>query len=143
MRRSRPFLVQCLQSPLLSFFLLAVFSSVCAAQDGTENKPLPLLEADSISYDENTNIMTAFGHVEVGLGDKVLRADKVTYNKKTDVVLAKGNVALTEASGEILFSDQIEKTSDMKQGFNQKIGMLFPDQSRMVANDAQRYEGRY
>ncbi|MDD3181949.1 MAG: LPS assembly protein LptD [Alphaproteobacteria bacterium] len=109
----------------------------------TEAKPPPLLEADTISFDENTNIVTATGHVEVGLSDKILRADKVTYNKTTDVVLAKGNVALTEASGEILYSDQMELTSDMKQGLIEKIGVLFPDNSRLVANDAQRYEGRY
>lgn len=109
----------------------------------TESKPAPLLEADTISFDEKTNIVTALGHVEVGLEDKVLRADKVTYNKTTAVVTAKGNVALTEASGEILYSDQMEITSDMKQGFIDKIGILFPDNSRLVANDAQRYEGRY
>ena len=142
MRRANLTLKKYLMRPLLSFALIMVVSPAWAESKQVD-KNLPLLEADTITFDENTNIMTALGRVEVGLGDKILRADKVTYNKTTDVVIAKGNVALTEASGEILFSDQMEVTSDMKQGFIDKVGVLFPDQSRMVANDAQRYEGRY
>ncbi|MGE4351984.1 MAG: LPS-assembly protein LptD, partial [Bdellovibrionales bacterium] len=67
----------------------------------------------------------------------------ITYNRTTQVVTATGHVAMTEASGEVLFSDKMEITTDMKQGFIDRIGVLFPDNSRLVANDAQRYEGRY
>jgi len=120
-----------------------------AIKPPTDSKPAaepnqpPLLQSDTISFDQNTNIITALGNVEVGLGTRVLRADKVTYNKNTDVVHATGNVALTEASGEIMYARQMQLTSDIKQGFIDKIGVLFPDNSRLVANDAQRYEGRY
>lgn len=130
---------------MLSLLGLSVALALAPPMDAAakdSNQP-PLLEADTISFDENTNIVTALGHVEVGMGDKVLRADRVTYNKTTDVVTAVGNVALTEASGEILYSNQMEVTSDMKQGFINKVGILFPDNSRLAANDAQRYEGRY
>ncbi|MFA6279701.1 MAG: LPS assembly protein LptD [Bdellovibrionales bacterium] len=120
---------------------LSFHAPACAAEKAPS--PPPLLLADHLAYDENTEIMTAQGHVEVSMNDKVLRADNVTYNKKTDVVQASGHVALTETAGEILFADKMEMTSDMKQGFIDQVGIYFPDKSRLVANDAQRYEGRY
>lgn len=126
----------------LALVLCLAPAAAMAAQTKQAKTP-PLLEADTITFDENTNIVTARGHVEVGMGDKVLRADTVTYNKSTDVVTANGHVAVTEASGEVMYSDRMELTTDMKQGFIARIGILFPDNSRLVANDAQRYEGRY
>lgn len=122
---------------------LTVPSYAYAQQTEAKQTPLPLLEANSVSYDENTNIVTATGNVEIAMEDKVLRADWVTFNKSTNVVQATGNVALTETSGTILYADQMELTTDVKQGFIDKVGMLFPDNSRLVALDAQRYEGRY
>lgn len=112
-----------------------------AAENETQQQPLLL--ADHLAFDEETDILTAQGHVEISLHDKTLRADTIIYNKKTDVVQASGNVAVTESSGEILYADKMEVTSDMKQGFIDKIGVFFPDKSRLVAKEAQRYEGRY
>ncbi len=124
----------------MTLLWLSFVLPVCAAEKTT---PPPLLLADHLAYDETTEILTAQGHVEVSMNDKVLRADTVTYHKKTDVVQASGNVAVTERSGEILYADKMEVTSDMKQGFIDRIGIFFPDKSRLVAKDAQRYEGRY
>lgn len=109
----------------------------------SKDKPLPLLLADSVSFDENTNIVTATGNVEVAMGKNTLRADKITYNKITTVVQATGHVAVQDGDGTIMYADQMELTTDMKQGFIDKVGVLFPDNSRLVALDAQRYEGRY
>jgi len=128
--------------------MTALFACLClspalAASKPSDPQAAPLLQSDSLSFDEKTNIVTATGNVEVSLSDKVLRADRVTYNKNTDVVHAEGHVALTEASGEVLYSERMELTSDVKQGYIDKVGMMFPDRSRMIANDAQRYEGRF
>lgn len=103
----------------------------------------PLLQADRMSYDENTNIITATGNVEVAMDDQILRADMITYNKTTNVVRATGHVAVTQSTGEIMHAKEIEMTSDMKEAFLSDIGILFPDSSRLAALDAQRYEGRY
>lgn len=103
----------------------------------------PLLQADRISFDENTNIITASGNVEVNMDDKMLRADRIAYDKNTDVVRAFGNVAVTESTGEVMYSDHVELTTDIKQGFIDRVKILFPDNSKLIANDAQRYDGRY
>ena len=130
-------------SGLLTAVWLCLAAPAFAAAPTSAPPQQPLLEADHLSFDEQSGVMTAIGNVEIGLSDKVLRADKVTYNKNNDVVQATGHVAVTESSGQILYADQMEVTADMKQGFIDKIGMMFPDNSRMVAKDAQRYEGRY
>jgi len=103
----------------------------------------PLLEADDLAYDGQTGIITATGHVEVAMGDQIMRADKIVYNKNTDVVRASGHIAMTQTSGEVLYAEDVEITSDLKQAFLNRVGIIFPDNSRLVAKDAQRYEGRY
>ena len=121
----------------LSLFFLVTATSVCAEAQ-------PLLSADKISYNEKTETVTASGNVEFSKDSHVLRANKITYNKKTDVVRAEGNVALlSQKSGEILFAKELEVTSDMKDGFLSQVGLLFPDDSRLVASTAEKYEGRY
>ena len=128
---------------LILALMLCLLVAPSWAQTAKPIKHDPIIEADDLSFDENTNIITAIGNVEIGTPSRVLRADKVTYNKTTDIVSATGNVAMMESSGEILFVDEIEVTSDLKEGFLDHLGILFPDNSKMVARNAQRFEGRY
>jgi LPS-assembly protein len=102
-----------------------------------------LLQADQMANDDATQVVTATGHVEVARGDHVLRADKITYDKKTKIVRASGHIAILQPSGEVLFTDKAELTDDMRDGFIEKIKILFPDQSRLAAQNAERYQGRY
>jgi LPS-assembly protein len=102
-----------------------------------------LVQADQMTRDDKTKIITAIGHVEVAQGGQVLHADKIVYNEETDIVRATGHVAILQPTGEVLFTNEAELTSDMKDGFINKVGILFPDNSRLAAQDAERYEGRY
>ena len=102
-----------------------------------------LITATQMQSDSATGIVTATGKVEVVHGDNLLHADKVTYNQKTGVMSADGHVALLMPSGEVEFSDHQEITGDMKQAFAAKVGILFPDNSRVAATTAQLYEGEY
>ncbi len=90
-----------------------------------------------------TGIVTARGHVEIARGGYILHADKVTYNEKTGVMRAEGHVAFLAPTGEVEFAEQEEVTGDMKQAFAENVGILFPDNSRFAAKNAQRYDGRY
>ncbi len=123
--------------------LLCALAAPVAAKDSDADKPPTLVQADRLSYNQDTKIVTATGHVEVSQGDQVLRADKITYDQTRDVVHAQGHVAVMQPSGDVLFADQAELTSDMKQGFVDKVSILFTDDSRLAARDARRYEGRY
>ncbi|MDD3370859.1 MAG: LPS assembly protein LptD [Alphaproteobacteria bacterium] len=102
-----------------------------------------LISAQEINSDSETGIVTAAGKVEIVYNDYLLHADKVSYDRNTDVMAADGHVALLTPSGEVEFADHQEITGDMKQAFAQNVGILFPDNSRMAARTTQRYDERY
>jgi len=93
--------------------------------------------------DSETGIVTATGNVEVVRNEYELHADKVTYDQNTGIMTADGHVALLTPTGDVEFADHQEITGDMKQGFAENIGILFPDNSRMAAKTSQRYDERY
>jgi LPS-assembly protein len=59
------------------------------APDLQTGKTLPiLLYADNIDYDQETDMVTATGNVQITQGERLLRAQKVTYNRKTGMMTA-------------------------------------------------------
>ncbi len=68
----------------------------------------------------------------------VLLADTVTYNQRTDTVTASGNVSLTQPTGEIVFADFMELRDSMSEGFAKNVRMLLADRSRLAANAMRR-----
>jgi LPS-assembly protein len=125
---------------VLVILTAALVPSVARSQSGTTAQPV-LLSADSLEHDESLATTRATGNVELSSGDRILRADSLTYNERTDVVSASGNVAILEPSGEVLFSEYVELSDQLKNGFLTGIRVLFEDQSRLVALDAQRSDG--
>jgi LPS-assembly protein len=102
-----------------------------------------LLRADEITYDQDMDIATATGNVEVSQGDRVLLADTVSYNRRAQTVTASGNVTLMEPSGEVMFSDYVELNDDLRDGVINNIRILLTDNTRMAAATAQRTEGSH
>lgn len=107
-----------------------------AASDRTEGEVL--MQADELSYDQNTNVVTASGNVEVAYGERIMTADTMTYNETTGVVTAEGNVVLMEPTGEVLFADSVELTDELKNGVVRTLRVLLTDNSRLAGNEAQR-----
>jgi LPS-assembly protein len=100
-----------------------------------------LLRADEITYDQDMDIATATGNVEVSQGDRVLLADTVTYNRRAQTVTASGNVTLMEPSGEVVFGDYVELDDDLRDGVINNIRVLLTDNTRLAAVAGQRTEG--
>ncbi len=100
-----------------------------------------LLSADQVTYDEQQELVTARGNVELSQGARTVHADTMTYNKRTAVVTATGHVRVVEPSGDILFSDYAELTDDMRDAFVQNIRVLMTDNARMVGNEGERRGG--
>jgi len=115
-----------------------------AADEIPNNHPgETLITARTMHADSVHNIVTAEGKVEIVRADYVLHADKVTFNQNTNVMTADGHVAMLTPGGEVEFADHEEITGDMKQAFARQIGILFPDNSRMAAQSGQRFDERY
>ncbi|MGH6932166.1 MAG: LPS-assembly protein LptD [Dongiaceae bacterium] len=100
-----------------------------------------LLLADEVVYDQELDIVTATGGVEISKGDRVVHADVVSYNRRTRVVSASGHVSWTDEDGNTLFADYVELTSDLKEGAIKSIGFLLADKSRMAAASGRRTAG--
>jgi LPS-assembly protein len=109
---------------------------------GRIGRDLPVhLSADEMSFNEKRKIITATGNVEVIQRSRRLLADTITYNQITDVVSASGNVELTEPGGEIIFSDRMELSGDLRDAVIESIGMILTDRSRIAATGARRSAG--
>jgi len=100
-----------------------------------------LLTADELQNDEELGLVVAKGHVQISQGLRTLLADTVTYNQRTDTVTASGHVSLLEPTGEILFGEFIELTNRFQDGFLQDIRALLSDRSRLAANTGRRTGG--
>jgi LPS-assembly protein len=105
-----------------------------------QNAPV-VFRADEVEYDDQLALTVARGHVEISQGGQVLLADTVSYNQRTDTITASGNVSLMQPTGEIVFADFMELRDSMSEGFAKNVRMLLADRSRLAANTGRRTNG--
>jgi LPS-assembly protein len=97
--------------------------------------------ADSVTYDNDSGIVTATGHVEAWQNDHILRADKVTFNRNTNVAAASGHVVLMEPDGQVVFSDYAELDQGMRDGVMRAMRAQLAENGKLAANGARRTGG--
>ena len=61
--------------------------------------------ADEVENNQEMQVVTATGNVNIIRNNLTLIADKVIYNQKEDIVTATGNVILVEKDGNVVFSE--------------------------------------
>jgi LPS-assembly protein len=105
-----------------------------------KNAPV-VFQADEVQYDDQLALTVAKGHVEISQGGEVLLADTVSYNQRTDTITASGHVSLLEPTGEVVFADFMELRDSMNDVFAQNVRRLLADHSRLAANAARRVNG--
>lgn len=108
----------------------------------TQDKNAPIVfQADEVQNDDQLGLTVARGHVEISQNNQVLLADTVTYNQRTDTVTASGHVSLLQPTGEVVFAQYMELRDSMTNGFATEVRMLLSDRSRLAANTARRVNG--
>ena len=100
-----------------------------------------LVRADEMRYEQELGLVIAKGNVEITQADRTLLADAVTYDQKNDIVTASGSVSLLEPSGDVIFSDFVEITGDLKDGVIDNLRMRMANNVRVAAAGARRYGG--
>ena len=128
--------------------LLAPASSLAqtpapAAQVDAQGKPKDrlLVEAKTLVYNRDTNVVSAEGNVQLYYQGRVLEADKVNYDRANNRVYAEGHAKLTEADGTVTFSDKFDLTDDFRSGFINSLSAVTKDKTFFSAPRGERSEG--
>ncbi|WP_455481146.1 LPS-assembly protein LptD [Bartonella sp. B12(2025)] len=103
---------------VVGFILGVPLSCYALAQNHTLDSADPLLlSADKLIYNRDANTVSAQGNVQIEYdGNKVI-AKKVTYNQKTGRIIAQGNVEIIQKDGSKIYSNKIDMTKDLGEGF--------------------------
>ncbi len=98
-------------------------------------------QADDIAYDNETQVVTATGNVQMSRDGEHVRADKVIYNQKTGDVRAEGNVIVTSKEGDKAFGDAVQLSESLRNGLVENMLIVLKDGGRIVAARGTRRDG--
>ncbi|MFN8926189.1 MAG: LPS-assembly protein LptD [Rhodospirillales bacterium] len=121
--------------------LTAAYGPARAQETPGEGREPAVINADQLTFDDGLGLVIATGNVELSQGGRLLIADTVTYNQKTNVATASGNVRMVEPNGDIVFAEYVELTDDLRRGFVDRVRILLTDNSRVAGASAERTDG--
>ncbi len=141
-RRSRTFLRAASASLAMT---LAQLGTAAIAQDAA---PQPAaadasaetigFAADNVAFDNDADIVTASGNVQLDREAWRLRADQVVWNRGTGRVTATGNVALTSPQGDTAYGDSVELTDTLRDGVVENLLVVLTEGGRLAATRGER-----
>jgi LPS-assembly protein len=131
------------QPAALLALLLAAPAGAAAAQDvAPAGQPVAAqeiaFEAERIDYDQNADVVTASGHVQVTRGADRLTADEVRWDRKTGTVTAKGNVFIRTAGDDRAYTDAVEISDNLRDGVIDNLLLVTADGGRLAADTGRR-----
>lgn len=100
-----------------------------------------LLAADELIYNNDTGIVVATGGVQIDYGPYNLVADRVEYDQNTGRMRAIGSVEMIEPDGNRIYADELDVTDNFGDGFVNALRIETPDNTRIVAESAERSGG--
>ena len=119
------------------FIIIALFCLQAKAEDvRIENSVL--ISAGEIIYNDNIQVINAFGDVEIAKGETIVWADEVTYNKAQNIVIAKGNITFKDADGNVSYGSDMEFNNDMETGFIRSPQGRLIDDTRIAGSMGER-----
>ena len=123
------------------FFLLVLISiSISCGHAANKQMKTPVyVSAQTTTYDQTTEVVTATGEVTVSDGVETVQCDTLTYNKKTTLLVAKGNITYFTKSKDIITTDYLELSDTFKYGLMDRFGVLMEDESRLTGTKAEKY----
>lgn len=99
--------------------------------------------ADSLEYDNQTDVVTARGDVRMFREGNRLRADTVVWNRTTGEVRAEGNVAVTNPQGDIAYGDTVQVNDTLKNGIVDNLLVVLEEGGRLAAVRGTRSDNIY
>ncbi|MGI9367176.1 MAG: LPS-assembly protein LptD, partial [Rhizobiaceae bacterium] len=96
------------------------------------------LTADQLTYDNDNEVVTASGNVQMEYDGRNLVANQVSYDQKTRRVKAFGNVEIVEPDGNRIYAQEIDITDDFGLGFVNALRVETNQNTRFAAESAER-----
>jgi LPS-assembly protein len=137
--RLRPF-------PLLIGAAIAALAAQtqAAAQEIDAADPEQVIDfaAATLTYDHESDVVTASGDVIIVRGGYRLRAKEVVYDRRSGKVEARGDVRVIDPGGNQAFGDRVELTETLRDGAIENILVVLQDGGRLAARSGTRVGGR-
>ena len=102
------------------------------------DEPRIEFEADRVEYGNDTQVVTAAGNVVLVKGDQSVRADGVTWNRESGQIVATGNVRAVDRDGNLLLTDRVELTDELKAGMIENLLIVLREGGRIAADKGVR-----
>ena len=97
-------------------------------------------EAEQLSYDNDSDVVTARGSVVLRSKDRSVRADEVSWDRRAGSIIATGNVRLVDESGNQLFTETIQLNDQFEAGAMADLLIALRAGGRLAARSAARGE---
>ena len=132
--------------PLILAFPAAAAAQEAAAPVAGIAAPAPddrLIEfsADVVTYDSESEVVTASGRVRMQRDGNYLAADQVTWTRQSGEVRAEGNVVVISPEGDRLVSDRVVLTDSLRDGTVENLLIVLESGGRIAARRATRTDG--
>ena len=97
-----------------------------------------LLTANQLTFDEDTETVVAIGSVQVEYDGFNMVAHRLVYDQRTGRLKAYGDIEMIEPDGNRIYAQELDVTDDFANGFINALRIETPDNTRLVADSAQR-----
>ena len=98
--------------------------------------------ADTLTYENDSEVVTATGEVRLSRDGNYLASDSVAWDRKTGKVQAAGNVVIVDPQGNKLVGDRVDLTDSLKDGTIDNLLVALDTGGRIAASRGQRIDGR-
>ena len=135
-----PVLAQDAAPPVLAVPVSAQTEPAAASQQpGSQQQGEDIrFEADRLQYLNDADTVTAAGNVVLRRQQQTVRADTVTWNRKTGQIEAVGNIRFVDDDGNVLYTDKVELTDELKAGAIEDLLLVLREGGRLAARGGQR-----
>jgi LPS-assembly protein len=95
-------------------------------------------QSDRVTYASDAETVTAAGNVILRRAEQTVRADVVTWNRKTGKIEASGNIRFVDEAGNVLYTDKVELTDELKAGAIEDMLLVLRQGGRLAARSGTR-----
>jgi LPS-assembly protein len=96
------------------------------------------IEADTVTRDDEHDLLIARGHVQARYKDRTLRSDELTYDTETGQVTAAGHAQIISADGTVEYADHVDMDDKLHAGAAEGFAARQAQNAKVAAASAIR-----